>query len=294
MDKPHAPEPVVTLPGGETRSALGLGTWRFGEQRARRAAEVGVLRTAFETGWRVVDTAEMYGDGGAEQVVGEAVAGALAAGTCGRGELFVVSKVLPQHASRRGVVEACARSRRRLGLDVIDLYLLHWRGGEPLAETLAGFEHLQRRGWIRHWGVSNFDIADLEELFALPGGARCAANQVWYSVAQRGIEFDLLPWQQARGLPLMAYCPVDQGVLAGSAAPAVLREIATRHAATPAQVALAALLARPGVMPIPKAGREAHLRENRAAAALRLTADDLAALDRAWPPPRRKQPLAMS
>ncbi len=294
MDKARPPEPAVTLPGGETRSALGLGTWRLGEQRARRAAEVGALRTAFEIGWRVVDTAEMYGDGGAEEVVGEAVAGALAAGTCHRDELFVVSKVLPHHASRRGVVDASVRSRRRLGLDAIDLYLLHWRGGEPLAETVAGFEELQRRGWIWHWGVSNFDVADLEELYALPGGTRCAANQVCYSIVQRGIEFDLLPWQQVRGLPLMAYCPVDQGALAGTAAPAVLREIATRHGATPAQVALAALLARPGVMPIPKAGREAHLRENRAAAALRLTADDLAVLDRAWPPPRRKQPLVMT
>lgn len=286
--------PLVTLPGGERRPALGLGTWRLGEASAQRSAEVAVLRTAFEMGWRVVDTAEMYAEGGAEEVVGAAVAGALAAGSCTRESLFVVSKVYPHHASRRGVVEACARSRRRLGLDVIDLYLLHWRGGEPLAETVAGFEELQRRGWIRHWGVSNFDVADLEELFAVPGGARCAANQVYFSLAQRGIEFDLLPWMQQRGLLPMAYSPVDQGALVGPRAPAALREIAARHGATPAQVALAALLARPGVMPIPKAGREAHLRENLAAGALRLTPDDLAALDRAFPPPRSKQPLAMT
>jgi diketogulonate reductase-like aldo/keto reductase len=286
--------PLVTLPGGERRPALGLGTWRLGEASAQRSAEVAVLRTAFEIGWRVVDTAEMYAEGGAEEVVGAAVAGALAAGSCTRESLFVVSKVYPHHASRRGVVEACARSRRRLGLDVIDLYLLHWRGGEPLAETVAGFEELQRRGWIRHWGVSNFDVADLEELFAVPGGARCAANQVYFSLAQRGIEFDLLPWMQQRGLLPMAYSPVDQGALVGPRAPAALCEIAARHGATPAQVALAALLARPGVMPIPKAGREAHLRENLAAGALRLTPDDLAALDRAFPPPRSKQPLAMT
>lgn len=286
--------PLVTLPGGEQRPALGLGTWRFGEAHAQRSAEVAVLRTAFEMGWRVVDTAEMYAEGGAEEVVGAAVAGALAAGSCTRESLFVVSKVYPHHASRRGVVEACARSRRRLGLDVIDLYLLHWRGGEPLAETVAGFEELQRRGWIRHWGVSNFDVADLEELFAVAGGERCAANQVYFSLAQRGVEFDLLPWMRRRGLLPMAYSPVDQGALVGPRAPAALREIAARHGATPAQVALAALLARPGVMPIPKAGREAHLRENLAAGALRLTPDDLAALDRAFPPPRSKQPLAMT
>lgn len=294
MDVRDATEPFVTFAGGERRPVLGLGTCRFGEAPAQRVAEIAALRTALEIGWRVVDTAEMYGEGGAEEVIGAAIAGALAAGTCTREALFVVSKVYPRHASRRGVVDACARSRRRLGLDTIDLYLLHWRGTEPLAETVAGFEELQRRGWIRHWGVSNFDVADLEELFAVPGGARCAANQVYHSASQRGVEFDLLPWMRARAMPLLAHSPLDEGALVGARAPAVLREIAARHGATPAQVALAALLARPGVMPIPKAGREAHLRDNFGATALRLAPEDLAALDLAFPPLLAKQPLALT
>ncbi|MFO1291616.1 MAG: aldo/keto reductase [Rubrivivax sp.] len=290
--------PEVVFPGGERRPALGLGTWRMGEARADRAAEVAALRRAFEIGWRVVDTAEMYGEGGAEEVVGEALAGALRAGLA-RDEVFVVSKAYPHHASRAGLRAACERSRRRLGLDAIDLYLLHWRGSVPLAETLAGFAELQRRGWIRRWGVSNFDVADMEELFALPGAddgaAGCSANQVYYSLGRRGVEFDLLPWQRVRGLPLMAYCPIDQGVLAGAGAPAAVHGVAQRHGATPAQVALAALLAQPGVLAIPKAASERHLRENWGAAALMqaLDAADRAALDRAFPPPRRKQALAI-
>ncbi len=281
---------TVSFPGGEQRPALGIGTWRLGEQRARRSQEVASVAAALELGYRVIDTAEMYGDGGAEQVVGEALAG------CGiaRDELFVVSKVYPHHASRAGVIAACERSLKRLRLDRIDLYLLHWRGAEPLAETLAGFGVLRERGAIRHWGVSNFDVSDMEELFALPSGTACAANQVYYSLTQRGIEFDLLPWQQARGVPLMAYSPIDQGALAKAGVPAALREVAARHGATPAQVALAAVLAQPGVMAIPKAGQRAHLRENLAAAGLQLGEDDLAALGRAFPPPRRKQPLATS
>jgi diketogulonate reductase-like aldo/keto reductase len=273
---------------------MGLGTCGFGQARAQRVAEIATLRAAFEAGWRVIDTAEMYGEGGAEEVAGAAIAGALAAGTCPRESIFVISKVYPHNASRRGVIDACERSRRRLGVDAIDLYLLHWRGDEPLAETVDGFEELQRRGWIRHWGVSNFDVADLEELCVVPGGARCAANQVYYSIGQRGIEYALLPWMRARGMPLIAHSPVDQGWLAGSGAPAVLRQIAERRGGTPAQVALAALLARPGVMPIPKASREAHLRENRATWALRLEPADFAALDSAFQPPGRKQPLAMT
>jgi len=279
----------ITFPGGEVWPAIGLGTWRLGEQRARRAQDVAAVLRALELGYRVIDTAEMYGDGGAEEVVGEAVARSGLA----RDALFVVSKVYPHNASRSGTVAACERSLARLGLHRIDLYLLHWRGGEPLGETLAGFARLAERGLIRHFGVSNFDVADMEELFALDGGAACAANQVYYSLSQRGVEFDLLPWQRARGVPLMAYSPIDQGALAGARAPAALREVGARHGATPAQVALAAVLAQPGVMAIPKAAREAHLRENLAAASLVLGAEDHAALDRAFPPPRRKQPLAM-
>jgi diketogulonate reductase-like aldo/keto reductase len=285
---------TLRWPDGVARPALGLGTWRMGESAAARSMEVRALREAFEIGYRAIDTAEMYGEGGAEEVVGQALDEAARAGLPRNG-FFVVSKAYPHHASRSGLIAACERSRRRLRQDRIDLYLLHWRGGVPLAETLAGMAELQRRGWIGQWGVSNFDVADLEELFALPGGPACAANQVYYSLGERGVEFDLLPWQRERGLPLMAYCPIDRGALASAAraAPA-LREVAARHGATPAQVALAAVLAQPGVMAIPKAVRADHLRENWAAQFVSLDAADLAALARAYPPPAGKRPLAMS
>jgi len=282
----------VVFPGGERRPALGLGTWRMGESGARRADEVDAVRLALQIGYRVIDTAEMYGEGGAEEVVGEAVAGALRDGM-DRDELFIVSKVYPHNASKAGVVAACERSLKRLRLDAIDLYLLHWRGGEPLAATLAGFAQLERRGLIRRWGVSNFDVADMEELFALDAGDGCSTNQVCYSLGARGVEFDLLPWLHERGVPLMAYSPIDQGALASRRANATLRAVAQRHGATPVQVALAALLAQPGVMAIPKAVREDHLRENWQAQSIVLDADDRAALDRAFPRPQRKTPLAM-
>ena len=280
----------VTLPTGDRVPALGLGTWKMGEAPRQQAAEVAAVRLALEMGYRLIDTAEMYGEGGAETVVGQALAEALRAGTVARPDLFIVSKVYPHNASRAGVQAACERSLRRLGLDQLDLYLLHWRGGEPLAETLAGFQALQQRGLIRQWGVSNFDLDDLEELAALPGGAACAANQVYYSLSQRGIEFDVSPWQRRQRMPVMAYSPIDQGALAAQPG---LDAIADRLQATPAQVALAWLLAQPGTIAIPKAVREAHLRENLAAADLTLSPDDLAQLDALFPPPRRKQPLAM-
>lgn len=280
----------VVFPGGEHRPALGIGTWRFGESGGRRATDVKAVRLAIDTGCRVIDTAEMYGEGGAEEVVGEAVGGALRDGIP-RDDLFIVSKVYPHNASRAGVVAACGRSLRRLRLDAIDLYLLHWRGSEPLAETVAGFLELQQRGWIRRWGVSNFDVADMEELFALDGGAACSANQVYYSLGKRGVEFDLLPWLRQRGVPLMAYSPLDQGAIGRKRIPA-LDEIARRHGATPMQIALAALLARSGVMAIPKAGNESHVRENMMAIALELDGLDLAVLEAAFPPPNRKMRLA--
>lgn len=282
---------TVTLPDGETRPALGLGTWRLGEAAGQRRAEVAAVRSALEMGYRVIDTAEMYGEGGAEEVVGEALADALRAGTLRREEVFVVSKVYPHNASRAGVRAAHERSRKRLRLDTIDLYLLHWRGSHPLAETIAGFEALRDAGGIRHWGVSNFDRDDMTELAALPGGRRCAANQVYYSLGERGAGFDLLPWQQHRSMPLMAYCPIDQGRLAGDAA---LQAIGERHGVSAAQVALAWLLSQPGVMAIPKAVREVHLRENLAAAAITLTRTDLDEIDARFPPPRRRTPLAMT
>jgi diketogulonate reductase-like aldo/keto reductase len=282
---------TVTLPDGETRPALGLGTWRMGEAAGARRTEVAAVRSALEMGYRVIDTAEMYGEGGAEEVVGEAVAGALRDGTLAREQLFVVSKVYPHNASRAGVRAACDRSRQRLALDHIDLYLLHWRGPHALADTVAGFEALRADGHIRHWGVSNFDRDDMEELARLPDGARCAANQVYYSLGERGAGFELLPWLQQRSVPLMAYCPIDQGRLAGHG---TLQAIGARHGATAAQIALAWVLGQRGVMAIPKAVREPHLRENLGAAELQLGSDDLAAIDAAFAPPQRRTPLAMS
>ena len=280
----------VSFPDGTSAPALGLGTWRMGESARERTFDVAAVRLALEIGYRVIDTAEMYGEGGAEEVVGEALAEAMRAGTVSRDEVFVVSKVYPHNASRAGVRAACERSRRRLGLDRIDLYLLHWRGSHPLAETVAGFEALMASGEIARWGVSNFDVDDMEELLSVGGGRACAANQVYYSLGERGAGYALLPWLQRHGMPLMAYCPIDQGALAGEAR---LAPLAQRHGATPAQLALAWAMEQPGVMAIPKAVRESHLRENLAAASIVLQPQDLAELDALFAPPRRKTALAM-
>jgi len=278
---------TVELPTGERIPALGLGTWRMGESARARRAEVEAVRVALEIGYRLVDTAEMYGEGGAEEVVGEA----LAAGPVPRDAVFLVSKVYPHNASRKGTVAACERSLARLRTGRIDLYLLHWRGSLPLAETVAAFEHLRETGRIRHWGVSNFDVDDLRELREVDDGERCAMNQVYYSAGQRGIEFDLLPWQRQQRLPLMAYCPIDQGALAGNRA---LQGIARTKGVTAAQVALAWVLRQPDAIAIPKAVQAAHLRENLAAASIELSAAELARIDAAFPPPTRKRRLAMT
>lgn len=282
--------PTVRFADGARWPALGLGTWRYGENGAQRAAEVRMLRLALEVGYRLIDTAEMYGEGGAESAVGEAMRGALQDAVAQRDDLFIVSKLYPHNAGRTAMRKACEASLRRLGIDRIDLYLLHWRGNVALAETLAGFEDLVQRGHIARWGVSNFDVADLRELAALPGGDACAANQVYLSLRERGPEYELLPWQRERTMPLIAYSPIDQGALVHHEA---LAQVAARHGATPAQVALAALIALPGVMAIPKTANAARLRENWAAGSLRLTAQDRADLDRAFPPPRGKRALAM-
>ncbi len=281
---------MVTFPGGEIWPSLGLGTWRMGESQAKRRVEVAAVRAAIEMGYRVIDTAEMYGDGGAEQVVGVAVAESIRAGTVARDELLIVSKVSPQNASAKGTLAACERSRTRLGLECVDVYLLHWPGAVPLAETLGAFETLRSAGRIRHWGVSNFDADRMRELVALKGGNRCATNQIYYSLTARGPAFELLPWQQSCGIVTMAYSPIDQGALARHAA---LRPIAAKRKATPAQLALAWLAAQPGVMAIPKATTLAHLKDNLDSASITLTADDLARLDRAFAPPTRKTPLEM-
>ena len=274
---------MTILPSGEAVPALGQGTWYMGDVPARRAAELAALRAGMDLGMTLIDTAEMYGDGAAERLVGEAIAGR-------RDQAFIVSKVLPHHATRRGTVAACEASLKRLATDRIDLYLLHWRGGVPLEDTLAGFADLQRAGKIRHWGVSNFDVDDMAELTALAGASAVAANQVLYNLTRRGIEFDLLPECGASGVPLMAYSPIEQGRLLRDP---TLAEIADRHHATPAAIALAWVLRQAGMIAIPKASTAAHVGQNHAALNTHLHRDDLAALDRAFAPPRSKQALEM-
>lgn len=273
---------TIKLRTGETVPALGQGTWRMGEDRRKHAQEVASLQLGLDLGLSMIDTAEMYGDGGAEEVVGAALKGR-------RDEVYVVTKVLPENASRKGTVTACERSLKRLGTDRIDLYLLHWRGSDPLEETLHGFQHLIQQGKIRSWGVSNFDVEDMEELTDLAGGADCVTNQVLYNLTRRGIEWDLLPWCRRNHIPITAYSPIEQGRLQSHRG---LDEVAKHHDATPAQIALAWVL-HSGSIAIPKAVSEAHVRENRAAADIRLTTQDLAVLDRSFPPPRRKEPLAV-
>jgi diketogulonate reductase-like aldo/keto reductase len=282
--------PVVTLPDGARVPALGLGTWRMGEQARSRRHEVDAVRLALELGYRLIDTAEMYGEGGAEEVVGEALAGAIADGVVTREEVFVVTKVYPHNASRKGVAEACGRSLARLRLDQVDLYLLHWPGSHPIAETIAGFEALVASGRIRRWGVSNFDAKGMARIWRTPAGTGCAVNQVYYSASQRGIEHDLLPWQREHTVPTMAYCPIDQGALATDQ---VFTEIGARHGVSAAQAALAWVMREPDVIAIPKAVSAPHLRDNFAAAGLRLTARDLTEVEIAFPPPDGPEPLAM-
>jgi diketogulonate reductase-like aldo/keto reductase len=272
------------LPDGEEVPALGQGTWHMGEGGRRRSDEAAALRLGIEIGMTLIDTAEMYADGGAEEVVAEAVRGQ-------REKVFIVSKVYPQNASRRGVPAACERSLRRLGTDRIDLYLLHWRGGVPLAETVEAFEALRRQEKIRHWGVSNFDLDDMQELATVPNGENCATNQVLYNPSSRGIEFDLLPWCAEQRMPVMAYSPVGQaGRLLRARA---LAKVAARHGVTPAQIAIAWSTRGEGLISIPKAGDPAHLRENAAAADIVLTEADLADIDAEFPPPARNRPLEM-
>ncbi len=276
------------LPSGRAVPRLGQGTWLMGEDRARHRAEVDALKAGLDLGLALVDTAELYGNGRAERLVGEAIEGR-------RDAAFVVSKVLPSHASRRGTVAACEASLKRLGTDYLDLYLLHWRESEPLEATLEAFAALRAAGKIRAYGVSNFDVGDLEEVAALPIGRAIATDQVLYNLERRGIEWDLLPWCRQRGMPVMAYTPLGNS---GRAQRALLgnetvRAIAQGRAATPAQVALAWLLRHDDVVVIPKAATEAHVRDNRAALDLELAPEDLAELDREFPGPSRKQALAM-
>lgn len=275
---------TVTLASGEQVAALGLGTWKMGVGDADEAAQLRALRLGIDLGMTVIDTAEMYGDGRSEQLVAKAVAGQ-------RSKVFLVSKVLPSNASRKGTVAACEASLQRLGTDVIDLYLLHWRGGYPLADTFAAFEALKAAGKIRHYGVSNFDVADLDEMNGWQPGPACAANQVMYNLSHRGIEHELLPRCRAANIAVMAYCPLGEGRLSDHP---LLARIAGRHGVTGAAVAIAFTLLRPGVMSIPKSSHEKRVAANAAALDLVLTPEDLADIDRAFPPPRTRTPLAMT
>ncbi|MBC7955319.1 MAG: aldo/keto reductase [Cytophagales bacterium] len=279
----------LELPDATPLPVLGLGTWRMGEDKATRTAEIASVRSAIELGYRLIDTAEMYGEGGAETVVGQALAEAFRAGAVRREAMCVVSKVYPHNASQRGTAEACERSLKRLGLDQIDLYLLHWRGAHPLAETVAAMESLVHAGKIRNWGVSNLDLDDMQELEALQA-SRCATNQVYYSLTQRGPEFSLLPWLRERAMPLMAYSPIDQGSLAGDDTLATIGQV---RGLTAAQVALAWVVSQPGVVAIPKASSVQHLQDNLAAESVSLNADELKQIDARFPPPKRKTQLSM-
>lgn len=269
----------VKLAGCEV-PVIGQGTWFMGEQADQQASEISALQQGIDLGLTLIDTAEMYAEGGAEQVVGRAIEGR-------RDKVFLVSKVYPHNASRGGTAQACERSLKRLGTDHIDLYLLHWRGQHPLEETVEAFERLREQGKIGAWGVSNFDLDDIQPL----AGSACATNQVLYNPSQRGIEFDLLPWSRTQQMPIMAYCPLAQaGRLLGHP---LLAEIAERHGATPAQVSLAWATHAGGIIAIPKAVKPEHVQLNAAAGALRLTEQDMQAMDETFPPPARKQALAM-
>lgn len=279
---------AFTLSSGRAVPRLGQGAWRIGEQRARRQDEIAALRAGLDLGLTLIDTAEMYGDGRSEELIAEVIAGR-------RDDVFVVSKVLPQNATRAGTIAACERSLKRLETDYLDLYLLHWRQSERLDETLEAFAALRKAGSIRAYGVSNFDRDDLEEAAALESGANVATNQVLYNLEHRGIEWDVLPWCRERDMPIMAYSPLgsDGQSLRRLLGDRALRTVAERHSATPAQIALAWVLRQPDVVAIPKAGNPEHVRENCQALDIELGDDDLRELDAAFPPPRRKTALEM-
>ena len=271
------------LSTGRDIPILGQGTWRMGENSSQKDAEIAALRLGLDMGMSLIDTAEMYGEGGAEEVVGEAIKNR-------RQEVYLVSKVYPHNASRKGTVAACERSLKRLKTDCIDLYLLHWRSSIPLSETLEAFESLKKAGKIRDYGVSNFDADDMEKAINLLNGKQIVTNQVLYNLARRGIEWDLLPWSRQHNIPIMAYSPIEQQAILNNS---VLKTVASRHNATPAQIALAWLLQQQGIIAIPKASNPEHVKENSAALDIELTQEDLDELDKAFPPPNRKMSLAI-
>ncbi|MDE2361715.1 MAG: aldo/keto reductase [Hyphomicrobiales bacterium] len=268
---------------GERVCALGMGAWMIGERGQRRKEEIAALRAGLDLGLKLIDTAEMYGEGASEDLIAEAISGR-------RDEAFLVSKVYPHNASAAGVVAACERSLKRLRTDRIDLYLLHWRGAVPLGETIAGFERLRKAGKIRRWGVSNFDSDDLDELVSAPGGEAVATNQILYNLTRRGVEWDVLPWARRHGIPVMAYSPIEQGRLVREPG---LIDCAREHGCTPAQLALAFVLDRDGVIAIPKAANPRHVQENVAALDIAITPAIREALDALFAPPRGPSTLQM-
>ena len=274
---------MVTLPSGENLPALGQGTWNMGDRRDTRSEEISTLQLGLDLGLKLIDTAEMYGEGKAEELVGEAIAGR-------RDQAFLVSKVYPHNASRKDAIAACERSLKRLRTDRLDLYLLHWRGNIPFGETIAAFESLGKAGKIRHFGVSNLDLDDMQEWLSTSGGEAVATNQLLYNLTRRGIEWDLLPWLRKRKIPVMAYSPVEQSRLLGNPK---LTDFAKRHDMTPAQAALAWLMAKGDAIAIPKTGHREHVKEHRGALDLDLSAEQLAELDRLFPPPKGPGTLEM-
>ena len=274
---------TVTLPSGEKIPALGQGTWYMGDKRETRAEEISTLQLGLDLGLKMIDTAEMYGEGKAEELIGQAIAGR-------RDQAFLVSKVYPHNASRKGTIAACERSLRRMRTDHIDLYLLHWRGNIPFGETLEGFSALRKAGKIRYFGVSNMDLDDMRELFSLSGGEAVATNQLLYNLTRRGIEWDLLPWLRDKRIPVMAYSPIEQARLLSNPK---LVDFTTRHGMSPAQAALAWLMAKGDVIAIPKTGRRERVKENIGALGHDLTAEQLGELDSLFPPPKKATPLEM-
>ncbi|VEP17957.1 conserved hypothetical protein [Hyella patelloides LEGE 07179] len=274
---------ILQLPSGREIPILGQGTWRMGEKASQKQAEIDALKLGIDLGMTLIDTAEMYGEGGAEKIVAEAIA------NC-RKEVYLVSKVYPFNASYKGVIAACNRSLSRLKTDYLDLYLLHWRGSIPLSETLKGLQHLKQVGKIRDYGVSNFDTDDMEEAESLPGGKEIATNQVLYNLMRRGIEWDLLPWCKDRNIPIMAYSPVEQRAFVNDSK---LENIAAKYNATSTQIALSWLLHQNNIISIPKATNPKHIKQNRAALDIYLTPEDIQEIDRAFKPPSRKMNLAM-
>ncbi|QQO08465.1 aldo/keto reductase [Breznakiella homolactica] len=274
---------AISILDGKSVSALGQGTWYMGDDPRKRTDEIKALRTGIDLGMEVIDTAEMYGDGRSEVLVGEAIAGR-------RDKVFLISKVLPSNASRKGTKAACENSLKRLGTDTLDMYLLHWQGRYPFAETVEAMLELVKEGKIRSWGVSNMDVPEMEEFYSISGGNTCAANEVLYNLSRRGIEFDLIPWCGKKKLPIIAYSPIEQGRVLDNSA---LRELGEKHGVTPAQITLAWVLRMPGVLAIPKAGSPGHVEENFGALSVSLTEDDMEILDENFPAPGRKVPLEM-